>query len=282
VRLIAPAVENALLEERLYASAREMDVADQVARIITDTPNIDEVYERFSLEVKRLVDFDRININVINPDGDTFAFKYVSGPLQPGRRAGDVVPLENSQTQKVMATGKTLVRCDVAADPRFRGDETIVKMGIHSTMLAPLFCKGRVFGNLSLRSRRVGAFGPREQAILERLAGQIAPAIESALLYEQMRCLDAEKTSPGEHGSREAGPGAAGTALGTLVDNIALLSPQQKRVLELLAQGSSNWEIADALTISPNTVKFHMSSVLGRLKARNRTEAALAWRASEK
>jgi len=37
-----------------------------VARIITSTLNIDEVYEKFALEVKKLVDFDRMNVNLID------------------------------------------------------------------------------------------------------------------------------------------------------------------------------------------------------------------------
>jgi DNA-binding NarL/FixJ family response regulator len=41
----------------------------------------------------------------------------------------------------------------------------------------------------------------------------------------------------------------------------------------LLAQGKQNKEIATALTISERTVKFHISSILAKLEAGNRTEA---------
>ena len=51
----------------------------------------------------------------------------------------------------------------------------------------PLSGRGNIIGSLTLHSRRVGAYGPREQAILERLAHQIGPAIENARLYEQVR-----------------------------------------------------------------------------------------------
>jgi DNA-binding NarL/FixJ family response regulator len=53
------------------------------------------------------------------------------------------------------------------------------------------------------------------------------------------------------------------------------LSPREMEVLALLAQGLSNQEIADRLTIAPGTVKNHVSNVLSKLNARDRTQAVL-------
>jgi len=50
--------------------------------------------------------------------------------------------------------------------------------------------------------------------------------------------------------------------------------PQREtEVLQLLAQGMTNREIATALVITERTVKFHISSILAKLGAGNRTEA---------
>jgi DNA-binding NarL/FixJ family response regulator len=51
------------------------------------------------------------------------------------------------------------------------------------------------------------------------------------------------------------------------------LTPRELEVLPLLAQGLLNKEIADRLDITERTVKFHVSSILGKLGAGNRTEA---------
>ena len=53
------------------------------------------------------------------------------------------------------------------------------------------------------------------------------------------------------------------------------LTPREREVLQLIAEGCSNREIAQALYISERTVKNHVNSILGRLNLRDRTQAAI-------
>ncbi len=55
--------------------------------------------------------------------------------------------------------------------------------------------------------------------------------------------------------------------------SIELLTERELEVLSLLAQGMPNKEIASKLVISERTAKFHVSSIMGKLGATNRTEA---------
>ena len=55
------------------------------------------------------------------------------------------------------------------------------------------------------------------------------------------------------------------------------LSPREREVLRLVASGARNRDIAKKLSISENTVKFHVSNLLRKAGARSRAElAALA------
>jgi ATP/maltotriose-dependent transcriptional regulator MalT len=69
---------------------------------------------------------------------------------------------------------------------------------------------------------------------------------------------------------------AQGKPFDSLDDELAQAEPLTAReieVLELLAEGLPNKAIADRLRISDQTVKFHVSSISGKLGAANRTDA---------
>ncbi|KHL03481.1 response regulator [Sinomonas humi] len=56
---------------------------------------------------------------------------------------------------------------------------------------------------------------------------------------------------------------------------LALLSPQERRVLELIGQGLTNREIGNELFLAEKTVKNYVSSLLAKLGFERRTQAAL-------
>jgi two-component system response regulator DevR len=59
--------------------------------------------------------------------------------------------------------------------------------------------------------------------------------------------------------------------------DLAVLSPQERRVLALVAEGRTNKEIGDQLTLSENTVKNYLVSVFEKLKVKRRSQAAAVY-----
>ena len=57
------------------------------------------------------------------------------------------------------------------------------------------------------------------------------------------------------------------------------ISEREFQVLELLAEGHSNKEIAASLFVSPNTVKTHLANLYGKLEVSRRTQAVQKARA---
>ncbi len=63
------------------------------------------------------------------------------------------------------------------------------------------------------------------------------------------------------------------------LDQVAALTPREQEVLELIGGGLSNQEIADRLVIEVGTVKNHVHSILQKLDASDRDDAADRWHA---
>jgi DNA-binding NarL/FixJ family response regulator len=66
-----------------------------------------------------------------------------------------------------------------------------------------------------------------------------------------------------------------------LARRLATLTPQQFRVLDMLADGLLNKQIAAELQVSEATIKAHVTAIFRKLGVRSRTQAAVAARRLE-
>lgn len=112
------------------------------------------------------------------------------------------------------------------------------------------------------------------QAIASGAKGYLLKDTPSAELAQAIRSIYS--------GYTQLGPGLLEKALGTNPPNSVTIPPEleeltirEQEVLELIAQGYNNREIAAELYITERTVKNHVNSILRRLNLRDRTQAAI-------
>ena len=103
----------------------------------------------------------------------------------------------------------------------------------------------------------IGAILPT-RASPEQLAAAMQAAVAGLIV---MHRGEADSNFPGALASRP------------LAELLEPLTRREREVLQMLASGLGNKEIATRLTISEHTVKFHVASILGKLGAASRTEA---------
>ena len=79
---------------------------------------------------------------------------------------------------------------------------------------------------------------------------------------------------------KEAGEGGGASAAPT--DRLADLTDREREILLLVADGKSNKEVARTLDLQEKTVKHYMTNILRKLGVRNRVEAAVLARESQR
>lgn len=173
-------------EEEIIQRNKRLEVITELTKIIGSSLDIRDIYQAFANEVKRIIDFDRASIVLV--DGDKLRFFAVSGDVETGLGEGDVMPLAGSTTQWVMKHQRSNIETDFTKDMHFSIDERhLIRSGLRSAIRVPLFSKGEVFGTFNLTSRHPNAYGETEREILEQLAGQIGVAVENSLLFIQIK-----------------------------------------------------------------------------------------------
>jgi len=170
--------------------ANEKAITVEISRIIGSTLRIEEVYERFAHEAKKLIPFDRIAVNIIHAQDRTFTHAYVSGFDVPERRVRKVVPLAGSGTEEVMRTGSTLTLQGPTLENGIRQFPGLLpgyRAGLRSMVLVPLISQDQVIGVLNWGSTQSDVYTKTDIKLAENIGAQIAGAIANAELFAAVR-----------------------------------------------------------------------------------------------
>jgi DNA-binding CsgD family transcriptional regulator len=126
-------------------------------------------------------------------------------------------------------------------------DSFLFRSGIYGKLVIFLRANGFA-GGIGVLARESGTFGNRDLALAQVL---------SAHLENLFRLTSQTSATTPAHRKR--------------------LSPRQTEVTELVARGLTNQQIADALSITTDTVKKHVASAREATGCSNRTQLALTW-----
>ena len=185
-------MEEALRKREVEAQrlAEENAIMAGIGQIISSTLNIDEIYENFSKEAKKLIPFDRIVISIIDTEKGTVRNVYHAGEGVPDRNTTEIYPLEGSGNAEMVRTNSTLlVQTEDFNEykDRFPMLCSTFQAGFRSIMNVPLFANGKIIGGLLLRSRKPYAYTDKDLRIAERIGHQIAGTIANIQLFAELK-----------------------------------------------------------------------------------------------
>jgi signal transduction histidine kinase/CheY-like chemotaxis protein len=170
----------------------ENEAFSRIGQILSSSADIEEIYERFSEQLRILIPFDRMAINLINTEDDVFSIEYVTGLDVGSRNTGSTFPAKRSASGKValLRTGMT-IHADHAGDV----DKTFptlipyIEAGLRSFLYVPMITRDQFVGVICLSACMSGFYTDDHLELVERVSSPIAGAISIARLYEERNLL---------------------------------------------------------------------------------------------
>ncbi|MCX5825838.1 MAG: response regulator [Deltaproteobacteria bacterium] len=170
--------------------AEEMAVIAEIGKVVGSTLDIDEVYERFAVEARKLIPFDRLSVNLHDLDQGIVRPVYVSGEYIVGRQPGDSFPLKGSVSEVVVRTRVGMFSHPLSAeemDKRFPDHTATIQAGMRSLLCVPLISRDKVIASLHFRSKKPNAYTEQNLRLADRIGEQIAGAIANAKLFTGLK-----------------------------------------------------------------------------------------------
>ena len=183
-----------ILKGAFHRLSNEYEILAEIGRVISSSLDIEEVYQQFAKEAKKLIDCDRVAVYLVDLEKKTVTATYVAGMEIEGLRIGDILPLEQSILSEIIESRSSLVihTEDVTElDPQYPFMLEGFKCGLRSFLSIPLIFRDKLIGVLNFRSKALNAYSERDVQLGERIAAQIAGALDNSQLF--LACRRAEE-----------------------------------------------------------------------------------------
>lgn len=189
-------------QQSLRRRSREVALTIQIAQEIASAPNLTDLYQRVVNQIAEQFNHYHVQLLRYDPFLDTVALIYGYGETgQKMLEMNHSMPLGVGLIGSAAASGETTYRGNVIQDPDWQSNPLLSKT--QSEIAVPIKLRNEVLGVLDVQSDKLNAFMESEQLLLEGLCGQIAVAIESTRLREEMDARVNELTTLQRYMSRE-------------------------------------------------------------------------------
>ncbi len=184
---IGIAAENALLFQRTARQTKEIKVLNNIARIISSSLQIEEVFDAFANEMEKLISFDRLSVTFLDESGSYLRIFASGSRTDSGWGMESLIPLVGTGPGWVVLNETHFIHPDTRTQKRFIEDQFLLEDGIRSYIVLPLESRRRIVGTFGLGSSDAEAFSEKDLPLLTQLSKQISVAIENVKLYQKTK-----------------------------------------------------------------------------------------------
>jgi diguanylate cyclase (GGDEF)-like protein/PAS domain S-box-containing protein len=184
---IGMAAENALLFHRTAAQTRQITALNNIARVISSSLQIEEVFDSFAAEMQKLIGFDRLSVAILDESGSYLRIFASGSRVESGWGMESIIPVVGTGPGWVVLNERPFIHIDTRERQQFIEDEIFHEDGIRSYIILPLESRRKVVGTFGLASRSRAAYSERDLPLLNQLSKQISVAIENVKLYQHVK-----------------------------------------------------------------------------------------------
>jgi diguanylate cyclase (GGDEF)-like protein len=164
---------------------QELSIVNRACAIITSSLDVPKVFDRFILELKKIVDINWAAVVLTGPDELRFAASF--SEYNANAKAQENIPIQGTASEWAVRNKKPLFQSDVTNDRQFAAAEPYYKLRMSSAVHLPLIANKAAIGSLILASRQPDAYNSKNAAFLKQIGAQIAMPIENTLLYAMVK-----------------------------------------------------------------------------------------------
>jgi GAF domain-containing protein len=176
---------NARLHAALERESKERETLSEIGKILSSSLDIDEAYQRFAELASELIDFDLIQVVLLNQDGETYTNAYMAGDDDITFDEKQVIPLKGTMTEGLSRSGTGFViNVSDLADGihRYPTLQARFEAGVRSILGVPLVTGGNSVGAIYIDSKSVNAFSSQDLHNATRVAAQISGILANSEL----------------------------------------------------------------------------------------------------
>ncbi|HEX9772862.1 MAG TPA: ATP-binding protein, partial [Steroidobacteraceae bacterium] len=197
---IANQVSGALaitrLTESLQEDVHERMVMADLSRILASVQDPRQVVGPFVEKLREQLSFDTLFVNTLDYSAGELVDWFDWGDDLPGTHPGNRQPLAGTLTERLASSRAVFRFCaenEQDALENVPNSLAGTRIGMRSWLSAPMISNNRVVGSIHLRSKVPNAYTARSEAVLERVASQVAGAFANALAHESETALATER-----------------------------------------------------------------------------------------